>query len=96
VVCTFPKITYLPEELEMTKWEYLAFARIAGSWSDDKYDGRSPQQKLSDFGLEGWELVSVVYDSGGYNFYLKRPVTAEKKATTQKPKTTTRTAKKKS
>lgn len=82
----------------MTKWEYLAFARIAGSWSDDKYDGRSPQQKLTDFGAEGWELVSVCYDSSGYNFYLKRPKSAAKKAAAEQPKTTkatTRTSKKK-
>jgi hypothetical protein len=79
----------------MTKWEYLVFARIAGSWSDDKYDGRSVQQKLSDFGLEGWELVSVAYDSSGYNFYLKRQLAAGKKAATEKPKSTAKTTKKK-
>lgn len=78
----------------MTKWEYLAFARIAGSWTDDKYDGRSVQQKLSDYGTDGWELVSVCYDTSGYNFYFKRPLTARKKATTEKPKTTTRSSKK--
>lgn len=79
----------------MTKWEYLTFSRIAGSWTDDKFDGRSPQQKLSDFGMEGWELVSVLYDSGGYNFYLKRPVTAKKKIAADKPKSTSRSVKKK-
>lgn len=78
----------------MTKWEYLVFARVAGSWSDDKYDGRSVQQKLSDFGLEGWELVSVAYDSSGYNFYLKRQITAKRKAV-DKPKATAKAAKKK-
>jgi len=31
----------------MAKWEYLAFARIAGSWKDDKFDGRPAQQKMS-------------------------------------------------
>ena len=77
----------------MQKWEYLSFARIAGSWTDDKYDGRSVQEKLSDCGLEGWELVSVCYDSSGYNFYLKRPLAA-RKATTKKPKSATKTAKK--
>lgn len=70
----------------MTKWEYLAFARIAGSWSDDKFDGRSAQQKLSDYGKEGWELVSVCYDSAGYNFYLKRPLSTRKKATSRSSK----------
>ena len=79
----------------MTKWEYLVFARVAGSWSDYKYDGRSVQQKLSDFGLEGWELVSVAYDSSGYNFYLKRQITARKKGAADKPKTTAKAAKKK-
>ena len=86
------------KEIEMTKWEYLAFSRVAGAWSDDKYDGRSPQQRLSAYGMEGWELVSVFYDSGGYNFYLKRPVAEGKKpakAATEKPKTTSRPAKKK-
>lgn len=62
----------------MTKWEYLNFSRVAGSWSDDKYDGRSPQEKLSDFGKEGWELVSVCYDNAGYNYFLKRALTAKK------------------
>jgi hypothetical protein len=79
----------------VTKWEYLAFARIAGSWSDDKYDGRSVQQKLSDFGLDGWELVSVCYDSSGYNFYLKRQMAASKKTAVEKPKATAKAAKKK-
>jgi len=74
----------------MTKWEYASFARVAGVWTDDRFDGRTAQEKLSDFGKDGWELVSVVYDSSGYNFYLKRPLptrrtTSAKKA---KPKTT--------
>jgi hypothetical protein len=79
----------------MTKWEYLAFSRVAGSWSDDKFDGRTPQQKLSDYGMEGWELVSVFYDTGGYNFYLKRPIAPGKKTAADKPKTTARSSKKK-
>lgn len=79
----------------MTKWEYLTFSRVAGAWTDDKFDGRSPQQKLSDYGMEGWELVSVFYDSGGYNFYFKRPVTAKKKAVAGKPKPASRPVKKK-
>jgi hypothetical protein len=78
----------------MTKWEYLTFARIAGSWSDDKFDGRTPQKKLSDYGTDGWELVSVLYDSSGYHFYLKRPLAARKKATAGKTNTTTKSSKK--
>jgi hypothetical protein len=78
----------------MQKWEYLSFARVAGSWTDDKYDGRSTQEKLSDYGLEGWELISVCYDSSGYNFYFKRPLAARKATTTKKPKSATKTAKK--
>jgi hypothetical protein len=70
----------------MQKWEYLAFARVGGAWTDDKYDGRSPQEKLSDNGKEGWELVSVCYDSSGYNYYFKRPVVAKKKAAAKKAK----------
>lgn len=77
----------------MQKWEYLSFARVAGSWVDDKYDGRSVQEKLSDCGLEGWELISVCYDSSGYNFYLKRPLAA-RKTTAKKPKSAARTTKK--
>jgi len=76
----------------MAKWEYLNFARVAGSWSDDRYDGRSPQEKLTDFGKDGWELVSVCYDNSGYNYFLKRPVTARSKAPAKK--TGTKTAKK--
>lgn len=79
----------------MTKWEYLTFARVAGTWSDDRYDGRSTQEKLSDYGYEGWELVSVCYDSSGYNFYLKRPVATRKSASAEKSKPTTRASKKK-
>ena len=79
----------------MQKWEYLSFARVAGAWTDDRYDGRSVQDKLSDFGQEGWELISVVYDSSGYNYYLKRPVETKKKATTKKEKPATKAAKKK-
>lgn len=79
----------------MAKWEYLIFARAAGSWTDDKYDSRTPQQRLSDCGVEGWELVSVCYDSGAYNFYLKRPLADRKKPQTEKLKATTQAPKKK-
>jgi hypothetical protein len=68
----------------MTKWEYLTFSRSGGGWSDDRFDGRTPQEKLSDFGQDGWELVSVFYDGGGYHFYLKRVIAAAKKASTKK------------
>lgn len=78
----------------MTKWEYLIFARAAGSWTDDRYDSRSPQQRLTDCGAEGWELVSVCYDSSAYNFYFKRPFAARKKAA-EKSKAGTRPVKKK-
>lgn len=73
----------------MQNWEYRSFARVAGSWTDDKYDGRSPQDKLSDFGMDGWELVTVVYDSSAYNYFLKRPLETKKKTTAKKtnPKT---------
>jgi hypothetical protein len=77
----------------MQKWEYLSFARIYGQWSDDKFDGRTVQDKLSDFGSEGWELVSVVYDSSGYHFYLKRPVATRRRTTTKKAKSTAKTSK---
>ena len=62
------------------KWEYSVFSRSAGVWSDDRYDGRSPKEKLNDFGKEGWELVSVCYDNSGYNFYMKRLVPEKKRA----------------
>ena len=71
----------------MTLWEYLAFARVAGSWMDDKYDGRTPQEKLSGLGKDGWELVSVCYDGSGYNYYLKRAIETKKKAPARKPAT---------
>ena len=77
----------------MAKWEYLAFVRAAGAWSNDKYDGRSQQEKLSDLGKEAWELVSVCYDSSGYNFYLKRPL-ATRRAATKKTKSTVKSTKK--
>ena len=77
----------------MQKWEYISFARVGGSWTDDRYDGRSVQDKLSDFGKEGWELVSVVYDSSGYNYFLKRLIEPRKRTTTTKAKSATKAAK---
>ena len=77
----------------MQKWEYVSFARIAGQWNDDRYDGRNPQEKLSDFGEEGWELVSVFYDSSGYHYYLKRPLATRKSTTTRKSKPATKSTK---
>ena len=65
-------------------WEYLIFSRAAGVWSDDRYDGRSPSEKLTGVGKEGWELVSVCYDGSGYNFYLKRPAQVKKRASAKK------------
>lgn len=79
----------------MQKWEYLAFARVGGAWTDDRYDGRNVQDKLSDFGKEGWELISVVYDSSGYNYFLKRPIETKKKTTAKKEKPATKATKKK-
>jgi len=76
----------------MQKWEYLAFARVAGSWSDDRYDGRSVQERLSDFGKDGWELVSVCYDSSGYNYYLKRPIATRRKTAAKSTKSGTKTS----
>ena len=64
----------------MQNWEYIAFTRNGGRWSDDQFDGRTPADKLTDLGKVGWELVSVFYDGSGFNFYLKRPV-GEVKAT---------------
>lgn len=77
----------------MQKWEYISFARVYGQWTDDKFDGRTVQDKLSDFGKEGWELVSVVYDSSGYHFYLKRPIATRRSSTTKKAKPTPKTSK---
>ena len=68
----------------MTKWEYLTFSRVGGSWSDDRYDGRAPTEKLTDLGRDGWELLSVCYDGSGYNFYLKRPITEKAKTAAKK------------
>ena len=79
----------------MQKWEYLSFARVGGSWSDDRFDGRSPQEKLSDYGKEGWELVSVCYDSSGYNYYLKRPLVTRRRTATKKAKPAAKSTRKK-
>lgn len=68
----------------MKNWEYLVLYRVGGAWSDDRFDGRSPAEKLTDFGQESWELVSVCYDSGGFSFYLKRPVGAKARAPRKK------------
>lgn len=58
----------------MQNWEYLALNRFGGKWSDDQFDGRGPTDKLTEFGAEGWELVTVSYDGSAYHFYLKRPL----------------------
>ena len=68
----------------MAKWEYQAFSRTGGGWSDNKYDGRSPQEKLTDLGRDGWELVSAFYDGSGYHFYLKRSISENAKPSTKK------------
>jgi hypothetical protein len=68
----------------MQNWEYLVLNRVGGVWSDDRYDGRNPSEKLTHLGREGWELVSVCYDGGGYNFYLKRPAGGTSKAPAKK------------
>ena len=65
-------------------WEYLIFSRKAGVWSDDRYDGRDPTEKLTEAGKDGWELVSVCYDGAGYNFYLKRLAPVKKRTTRKK------------
>lgn len=76
----------------MAKWEYLNFGRVGGAWTDDRYDGRSPQEKLTDYGKDGWELVSVCYDNSGYNYFLKRALVTRRKAPAKK--TGTKAAKK--
>ena len=58
----------------MQTWEYLVLSRAGGRWSDDQFDGRGATEKLTDLGNTGWELVSVCYDGGGYNFYLKKAI----------------------
>jgi hypothetical protein len=67
----------------MTNWEYLVIGRVGGNWTDDKFDRRNPQEKLTDLGRDGWDLVSVCYDGGGYNYFLKRSV-GEKVKTSKK------------
>lgn len=69
----------------MPKWEYMVFSRQGGMWTDDRFDGRTPEEKLNDLGKAEWELVSVGYDGAGYNFYLKRPLEEKGKSTTRKP-----------
>jgi len=70
----------------MQKWEYRTLSRQGGSWTDDRFDGRTPAEKMTDLGGEGWELVSVCYDGAGYQFYLKRPVEQKAKSTPRKSK----------
>lgn len=74
----------------MQKWEYRVLSRVAGSWADDRFDGRTPAEKLTDLGNDHWELVSVCYDSSAYNFYLKRPVEQKTTASTKKSKAKTK------
>jgi len=56
----------------MTKWEYASIALIKGA----KDSGLSTDKQLLDkYGLEGWELVSVVPALGDLVAYLKRQKT---------------------
>ena len=68
------------------QWEYLVVSRVGGAWTDDRTDGRNPADKLTTLGKDNWELVSVCYDGAGYNFYLKRLVGGQGKATAKKSK----------
>ena len=43
------------------KWEYF-------SW------GNATDAQLNAFGLEGWELVSVVLQRDDYLYFFKRPI----------------------
>lgn len=58
----------------MQNWEYLVLNRAGGRWSDDKFDGRGATEKLTELGMNGWELVSVCYDGSAYNFYFKKAI----------------------
>ena len=52
----------------MTSWEYKVMKTDKHFWTGkDKTD---PELFLSDFGRDGWELVSVVWAW----HYLKRPI----------------------
>ena len=61
------------------KWEY----KVVRS-------SRKVEERLNALGAEGWELVSVCYDSAGYNYYLKRPMATKKKSTAKKAKAKTK------
>lgn len=72
----------------MAQWEYRAFIRIATAargdgfvytWAHDATESRSGAQMLNDFGLEGWELVTMVSvpfgtaPGGHLHYVMKRP-----------------------
>jgi hypothetical protein len=46
----------------MTQWEYTHAC------------SGLPQRDLSDYGRQGWELVSVVHNVNYWYFYFKRPI----------------------
>lgn len=49
----------------MKKWEYL---------TDSMSDRSSYSVDFDKLGLEGWELVAVIYDDGWEKFYFKREI----------------------
>lgn len=60
----------------MKKWEYLETGEDYYNftqWSGDT--GQDMEDFISHLGTEGWELVSVAVQPGGYRvYYFKRPL----------------------
>jgi hypothetical protein len=58
----------------MTKWEYIYFTEAEKEGSS--LHPPSHKERLNDLGKDGWELVSVVFDSTGLvkKLYFKRPL----------------------
>ena len=58
----------------MTKWEYLYFTDVEKGASSLHSPGH--KEKLNELGREGWDLVSVVFDSEGrvQKLYFKREI----------------------
>ncbi len=58
----------------MTRWEYMYFTDVEKEASTLHPPGH--KEKLNEFGSEGWELASVVFDHTGrvQKLYFKRQI----------------------
>ena len=71
----------------MTKWEYVSIALVKGIL---EFGVKTQEELLNKYGLDGWELVSIVALQINQSFevvaYLKRELRNQSIINEQKPK----------